>query len=69
MADFIVWVAVIGTLLCGLVILTIIGLVAFDVSCALLKRRKREALPDPDPRAERTYGQKYFDRAIGKKVN
>lgn len=68
MTDFIVWVAVIGTMLCGLIILTIIGLVAFDVSCALFKR-KRKTLPNPDPRAERTYGQKYFDRAVGKKVN
>lgn len=64
MTDFIVWVAVIGTLLCGLIILAIVGLVAFDVSCALFKRRKR--LPDPARQAERTFGQKYFERAVKK---
>lgn len=66
MVNFIVWVAVISTLLCGLIVFVIVGLVAFDVSCALLKRRKRKALPDPDPRADRTFGQKYFERAVGR---
>lgn len=66
MIDFIIIVAVVGTLLCGLLIITIIGLVAFDLFCALRRRRKRDVLPHPDIAAERKYDIQYFYRAIGR---
>lgn len=69
MLDLILIVAVGGTLLCGLVGIAILGLVLFDTGRALHRIYKREVLPEPDPKAERTYGQKYFERVIGRKVN
>lgn len=66
MIDFIIIVALVGTLLCGLLIITIVGLIAFDVFCALRRRRKREVLPYPDTSAERMYDINYFYRAIGR---
>ena len=69
MLDFILIVAIGGTFLCALVVIAILGLVLFDTSRALYRISKREVLPEPDPKAERTYGQKYFERVIGRKVN
>jgi hypothetical protein len=65
MLDVIIWVAIIGSALCALVFLTLIVLVLFSLG----SRMKNYALPPPDRAAERMYGQQYFDRAIGKKVD
>ena len=66
MVTFILWVAVIGTALCALIFLTIIGLVIFDLCAALRRRRNREVLPYPDTSAERMYDINYFYRANGR---
>lgn len=70
MVDVVLWIAVIGTGLCVLVYLTLLGVIILSIIGYVTgERNKNEVLPEPDPRAERTYGQKYFERAIGRKLN
>jgi heme/copper-type cytochrome/quinol oxidase subunit 2 len=66
MLDFIVWVAVISTGLSALVFLVVIGLIFASVFDHF-KRKGNSNLPPPDKAAERSWSQKYFERAIGKK--
>lgn len=68
MLDFLLWLAVISTGLCVIIFLCVVGVLLLIV-IDKVKSATPVALPDPDPRAERTFGQKYFERAIGKKLN
>jgi len=70
MLDVIIWTAIIGSALCVLVFLTLAVLIlASGVDMWRKKRALRHPIPPPDRAAERMYGQQYFDRAIGKKVD
>ena len=65
MLDIIIWTAIIGSALCVLVFLALTVLILFSLG----SRVKDYVLPPPDRAAERMYGQQYFERAIGKKVD
>jgi hypothetical protein len=68
MIDFILWVALIGTALCALVMLTLIVTIIVSVADAWRRHKAlRGVLPPPDKAADRTYGLNYFYRANGKK--
>ena len=67
MVTFIAGVALVLTALSGIVFLLLIGLIVSETVRSLYRLlRKEKALPPPDRAAERTYGQKYFERAVSK---
>jgi hypothetical protein len=68
MLDFVLWATFAMLTICAMVLLAIVGVVFLILIENINKRRAMYvALPDPDPRAERTFGQKYFERAIGRR--
>lgn len=69
MVDFIFWVSVIGTGLCVLVFAVLFFLIFVSFISYIKDKFNNHALPPPDKAAERPWGQKYFERAIGRKNN
>jgi len=67
MLDFIIWVAVISTGLSALVFVAVIGLIFASLFDHFRSKGNSHSLPPPDKAAERSWSQKYFERAIGKK--
>ena len=67
MLDFVVWVAIISTGLAVLVFLTILALIFASLFDYFRSKGNSNSLPPPDKAAERSWSQKYFERAIGKK--
>ena len=68
MVNFIVFVAVVDSGLAVLVFAVIIFLI-MAMLFARLTERGNHSLPEPDKAADRPWGQKYFERAIGRRLN
>jgi hypothetical protein len=68
MVNFIVFVAIVGSGLAVLVFAVIIFLI-MAMLFARLTERGNHSLPEPDKAADRPWGQKYFERAIGRRLN
>lgn len=67
MVTFIMWVAIIGSLICVLVYASIVVVITLSLCDWVKRRRVQEVLPPPDRAAERMYDIQYFIRAIGRK--
>jgi hypothetical protein len=68
MVNFIVFVAIVGSGLAVLVFAVIIFLI-MAMLFARLTERGNHSLPEPDKAADRPWGQKYFERAINRRLN
>lgn len=68
MVNLIILVAIIGSGLAILVFAVSIFL-AVATMFARLTERGNHSLPEPDKAADRPWGQKYFERAIGRRSN
>lgn len=68
MITFITWVALIGTGIAALVWVTL-ACVVFARIRENWHRTGGGNLPPPERQTERTFGQQYFERAIGRKIS
>ena len=68
MVNFIVFIAIVSTGLAVLVFAVILFLIMAMLFARLTKQGNR-LLPEPDKAADRPWGQKYFERAIGRRLN
>ena len=66
MVNFIVFIAIVSTGLAVLVFAVILFLI-MAMLFARLTERGNHSLPEPDKAADRPWGQKYFERAIGRR--
>ena len=68
MEDFVIYRVIGLSALAGIVVLIIVGVIAYGAIGSLYRAvtRKPEILPPPDRATRRTYDQQYFDKAVSK---
>jgi uncharacterized iron-regulated membrane protein len=68
MIDFVIWTIFIGVGICAAVFLVLAVCIIISIVDMWRKRMSLlQVLPPPDKAAERTFSQRYFERAIGRR--